>query len=147
MAVEQFQATAHLQSGTLVKVCSRDFEFTLDEPKELGGTDTAMNPVEALLGALGACQAIVASAYAKRFNVQLDKFWVELEGDLDPDGFMDKADVRCGFSAVRYTYHIKSPSAQADIDAFIAFIGSKCPVGDSLAQPVTLQLAGIVQEK
>lgn len=147
MAIEQFQATAHLQGGTLVKVRSRDFELTLDEPKELGGTDTAMNPVEALLGALGACQAIVAGAYAKRFNVQLDDFWVELEGDLDTDGFMDKADVRCGFSTVRYTYHIKSPSAQADIDAFIAFIGTKCPVGDSLMQPVTLQLAGVVQEK
>lgn len=109
MAVEQFQASAHLQSGTLVKVRSRDFEFSLDEPKELGGTDTAMNPVEALLGALGACQAIVASVYARRFNVQLDDFWVELEGDLDTDGFMDKADVRCGFSDIRYTFHLKSP--------------------------------------
>ena len=147
MAVEQFQATAHLQSGTLVKVRSRGFEFTLDEPAELGGTDTAMNPVEALLGALGACQAIVASAYAKKFKVQLDDFWVELEGDLDPDGFMNKADVRCGYSAIRYTYHIKSDSAQADIDAFVAFIGTKCPVGDSLMQSVALQLAGVVQEK
>jgi len=147
MAVEQFQATAHLQSGTQVKVRSRGFEFTLDEPTEEGGTNLGMNPVEALLGALGACQAIVARVYAKRFNVQLDDFWVELEGDLDSDGYMDKADVRCGYSAVRYTYHIKSPSAQADIDAFIAFIGTKCPVGDSLMQPVALQLTGVVHEK
>lgn len=147
MAVEQFQATAHLQSGTQVKVRSRGFEFTLDEPTEEGGTNLGMNPVEALLGALGACQAIVARVYAKRFNVQLDDFWVALEGDLDSDGYMDKADVRCGYSAVRYTYHIKSPSAQADIDAFIAFIGTKCPVGDSLMQPVALQLTGVVHEK
>ncbi len=147
MAVEQFQATAHLQSGTQVKVRSRGFEFTLDEPTEEGGTNLGMNPVEALLGALGACQAIVARVYAKRFNVQLDDFWVELEGDLDSDGYMDKADVRCGYSAVRYTYHIKSPSAQADIDAFIAFIGTKCPVGDSLMQPVAVQLTGVVHEK
>ncbi len=147
MAVEQFQATAHLQSGTQVKVRSRGFELTLDEPIEDGGTNLGMNPVEALLGALGACQAIVARVYAKRFNVQLDDFWVELEGDLDSDGYMDKADVRCGYSAVRYTYHIKSPSAQVDIDAFVAFIGNKCPVGDSLAQPVALQLMGVVQEK
>ncbi|WP_205340548.1 OsmC family protein [Denitrificimonas caeni] len=147
MAVEQFQATAHLQSGTQVKVRSRGFEFTLDEPTEDGGTNLGMNPVEALLGALGACQAIVARVYAKRFNVQLDDFWVELEGDLDSDGYMDKADVRCGYSAVRYTYHIKSPSAQADIDAFIAFIGTKCPVGDSLMQSVALQLTGVIHEK
>ena len=147
MAIEHFQATAHLQGGTLVKVRSRGFEFTLDEPKELGGTDTAMNPVEALLGALGACQAIVASAYAKLFNVQLDDFWVELEGDLDTDGFMDKADVRCGYTDIRYTYHIKSSSTQANIDEFVAFIGTKCPVGDSLMQSVNLQLVGVVHEK
>ena len=147
MAIEQFKATAHLKQGTQVKVSSRGFELTLDEPVAEGGTDLGMNPVEALLGALGACQAIVARVYAKRFKVQLDDFWVELEGDLDSDGYMDKADVRCGYSAIRYTYHIKSPSAQADIDAFVAFIGGKCPVGDSLAQGVDLQLVGVVQEQ
>lgn len=146
MAVEQFNATAHLQSGTLVKVRARGFEFTLDEPAELGGTDTAMNPVEALLGALGACQTIVASSYAKRFNVVLDAFWVELEGDLDPDGFMDKADVRCGFTDIRYTYYIKTASSEQAVAEFIDFIGTKCPVGDTLIQGVRLQLAGVIRE-
>ena len=146
MAVEQFNATAHLQAGTLVKVQARGIEFTLDEPPELGGTDTAMNPVEALLGALGACQAIVARSYAPMFAVELAQFWVELEGDLDPDGFMNKADVRCGFTDIRYTYHIKSPSADANINEFIEFIATKCPVGDTLTQGATLQLAGVVRE-
>ena len=145
MAVEQFNATAHLQAGTLVKVQARGFEFTLDEPESLGGTDTAMNPVEALLGALGACQAIVARSYAPMFNVELDEFWVELEGDLDTDGFMNKADVRCGFSDIRYTYHLKSSSPEHSINEFIHFIGTKCPVGDSLAQGVKLSLAGVVR--
>ena len=145
MAVEQFNATAHLQAGTLVKVQARGFEFTLDEPESLGGTDTAMNPVEALLGALGACQAIVARSYAPMFSVELDEFWVELEGDLDTDGFMNKADVRCGFSDIRYTYHLKSSSPEHHINEFIEFIGTKCPVGDSLAQGVKLQLAGVVR--
>lgn len=145
MAVEQFNATAHLQAGTLVKVKARGFEFTLDEPPELGGTDTAMNPVEALLGALGACQAIVARSYAPMFKVELEEFWVELEGDLDPDGFMNKAEVRCGFSDIRYTYHIKSSSPEQSINDFIDFIGTKCPVGDSLTQGVNLTLAGVVR--
>lgn len=144
MAVEQFNATAHLQQGTVVKVQARGFEFTLDEPPELGGTDTVMNPVEALLGTLGACQAIVARSYACKFNVELDAFWVELAGDLDPDGFMNKADVRCGFTDIRYTYHIKSSSPEQNINDFIDFIGTKCPVGDSLIQGVKLSLAGVV---
>ena len=39
-----FKATAHLQSGTQVKVKASGFEITIDEPKESGGTDTGMNP-------------------------------------------------------------------------------------------------------
>lgn len=41
-----------------------------------------------------------------KFHVQLDDFWVEVEGDLDTDGFMNKSDVRRGYSEIRYTFHI-----------------------------------------
>ena len=34
-----FKATAHLQSGTQVKAKARGFEITIDEPKEMGGTE------------------------------------------------------------------------------------------------------------
>ena len=142
MAVQAIRASAHLQQGVAVKVQAREFEIQLDEPKELGGTDTGMNPVEVLLGALGACQAIVARVYAKKFNVQLDDFRVELVGDIDLDGFLGLAEVRPGYSAIRYQYFVQSPSAPEDIKALIALVASKCPVGDSLGNGVQLQLAG-----
>ncbi|MBO1518476.1 OsmC family protein [Oceanisphaera pacifica] len=75
----------------------------------------------------------------------MDAFWVELAGDLDPDGFMNKADVRCGFTDIRYTYHIRSSSPEPSINEFIDFIGTKCPVGDSLIQGVKLSLADVVR--
>lgn len=50
--------------------------------------------------------SIVARVYAMKFHVQLDDFWVEVEGDLDTDGFMNKSDVRRGYSEIRYTFHI-----------------------------------------
>lgn len=37
----------------------------LDEPIEEGGTDSAMNPMEALLCAIGLCQSIVAKVVAE----------------------------------------------------------------------------------
>ncbi|MGE5704809.1 MAG: OsmC family protein [Clostridia bacterium] len=146
MAVQTFKATAHLQSGTVVKVQSRDFEFTIDEPKSLGGTDTGMNPVEAVLGALGACQSIVARVYAGKFGVKLDDFWVEVEGDLDTDGFMNKSDVRRGYSDIRYTFHIKTDAPRERVEEFIAFLERTCPVGDTIANPVNLKLVDIVLE-
>ena len=41
-------------TGLQVKGSCRGFELTFDEPKESGGTDTSVNPVEGLLCAFGA---------------------------------------------------------------------------------------------
>ncbi|TKI58256.1 OsmC family protein [Brevibacillus antibioticus] len=147
MPVETFKATAHLQKGMVVKASSRNFEITIDEPKSLGGTDTGMNPVELVLSALGACQSIVARVYAKKFQIQLDDFWVEVEGDLDTDGFMNKSDVRRGYSEIRYTFHIKTDAPREQVESFVEFLEQTCPVGDTIGNPVTLKLNGIVIEK
>lgn len=95
-AVQTFKASAHLQDGVQVKATSRNFELIIDEPKSLGGTDTGMNPVEVLLSSLGACQSIVARIYAPKFGVKLDDFRVDVEGDLDLDGFFNKSEVSPG---------------------------------------------------
>lgn len=142
-----FKATAHLQEGMQVKAKSRGFEMTIDEPKGLGGTDTGMNPVEVVLCALGACQSIVARVYARKFNIKFDDFWVEVEGDLDTDGFMNKSDVRRGYSDIRYNIHIKTEAPKEKVEEFVAFIENTCPVGDTIANPVNLKLNDIVIEK
>jgi len=141
-----FKASAHLQEGVVVKVSSRNFEFTIDEPKSLGGTDTGMNPVEALLGSLGACQSIVARVYAKKFDINLEDFRVEVEGDLDLDGFFKKSDVRPGYSDIRYTFYIKTDAPRERVEEFIQFLEETCPVGDSIANVVNLKLNRIVIE-
>lgn len=145
-AVHTFKATAQLEDGVRVKTTARQFELIIDEPKTLGGTDTGMNPVEALLASLGACQSIVARVYAAKHGIDLQDFRVEVEGDIDLDGFFDRADVRPGYSDIRYTFHIRTDAPREKVEAFVSFLESKCPVGDSLAAPVNLQLAGIVIE-
>lgn len=146
MPLETFKATAHLQKGMVVKAKSRNFEITVDEPKNLGGTDTAMNPVELVLCALGACQSIVARAYAPKFKIKLEEFWVEVEGDLDTDGFMNKSDVRRGYSDIRYNIHIKSNASPEQVEEFVQFIERTCPVGDTINNPVNLVLNEIILE-
>jgi uncharacterized OsmC-like protein len=145
-APQTFKASAHLQEGVQVKVASRNFEFIIDEPKSLGGTDTGMNPVEALLASLGACQSIVARVYAPKFGVTLKDFFVDVEGDLDLDGFFNKSDVRPGYSDIRYTFRIKTDSPKEKVEEFVKFLESKCPVGDTLANPVNLKLKDIIIE-
>jgi uncharacterized OsmC-like protein len=112
---------------------SRGFKVAVDEPQELGGDNKAMNPVELLLNALGGCMAICAAAFAGKFNVDLKGFHVDLEGDLDPDGFLGRnPDVRPGYQAIRYKMHFDSPSPRENIDKLKAYIKEKCPVSDTL---------------
>jgi len=144
--VNTFKATAQLQDGVKVLTKARQFELLIDEPQSLGGTDTGMNPVEALLASLGACQSIVARVYAPKFDVQLEDFRVDVEGELDLDGFFNRSEVRPGYSDIRYTFYIKTNSPQEKVEAFVQFLESKCPVGDTIANPVNVKMNRIIIE-
>lgn len=112
---------------------TRGFKVAVDEPKSLGGTDKAMNPVELLLCALGGCMSICASAFARTAGVDLKGFHVDLEGDLDPAGFQGRnPEVRKGFQQVRYHMHIESPSPAENIERLKKMIEERCPVSDTL---------------
>lgn len=143
--LETFKATAKKVPGGLkVETESRGFNIILDEPKSLGGSDQGMNPVEALLCALGACQTIVASAFARAQGFKFEEFHVELEGDLDTDGFLGKnPNVRKGFQEIRYNMFFKTEESQERTEAFVQFIERTCPVGDSLEHGVTLVLNSV----
>ena len=87
------------------RVSARTHEFYIDEPGTLNGGDTAQDPYETLLGALGACKAITVRMYAQRKgwdlkSVRLDlahsrpngrgnpeqiDISISFEGDLDED--------------------------------------------------------------
>ena len=54
-----------------------------DEPKKVGGGNTAPNPMELLLSALGACTVITLQMYAERKGWQLKEVNIELEFALE----------------------------------------------------------------
>lgn len=145
MALATFKARSELKENVLVEVEARGHKVIIDEPESLGGTDKGMNPVELLLSALGACQAIVARVYANQFEVDLQNFWVELEGDIDTDGFLNKSDIRPGFLEIRYTFHIETNAPNEKVQAYKEFIEAHCPVGDSIANAVNLTSKVVVE--
>ena len=142
-----FKATAHLQEGVQVIAKSRGFEITIDEPKNLGGTDTGMNPVELVLSALGACQAIVARVYARKFKIDFTDLWIEVTGELDTDGFLHKSDVRPGYSNIKYDFHIETDAPREKVEEFVRFVEKTCPVGDTIVNAAPIELNEIIIEK
>lgn len=129
-----------------VKAGTRGFEITLDEPESSGGGNSGMNPVEALLCALGACQSIATLIFAGMDQVPVQGVKVELEGDIDTDGFLGiNPQVRNGFQEIRKDVVVKC----ADKDAALAVAKhaeKQCPVADCVANPVPIVSSDIVVE-
>ena len=144
MALTKVQAKTVLKENVLVEVEARGHKVIIDEPVSLGGTDKGMNPVELLLSSLGACQSIVARTYAKKFEIDLQNFWVELEGEIDLDGFFGKPGVRPGFQEIRTVFHIETDAPKEKVEAFKEYIEAHCPVGDTIANTVNLVSAKVV---
>ncbi|MBO0419260.1 OsmC family protein [Vagococcus fluvialis] len=133
MAVEKFEAVVESVAGLKVSCKSRGFEFFLDEPKSLGGTNEGMNPVEALLNSLGACKVIVAKSFARLHKMKINSIRIELEGELDTDGFMGKnPEAKIGFSKIITNFYIDADNTDEEITAYVDFINRTCPVADSL---------------
>ncbi|MFA6801247.1 MAG: OsmC family protein [Acholeplasmataceae bacterium] len=143
-----YKATAtKLPEGLQVDTSSRSFKILYDEPKPMGGTDKGINPVEALLTSLGACQAIVVAAFADFHQFKYEGFHVEIEGDLDPDGFSGRnPDVRKGFTEIRYKMYFKTNESKEKTEAFADFVEKTCPVTDTLVHGVDIVRTGIVIE-
>lgn len=114
----------------------RTFTVQLDEPRELGGTDTGPNPVEAVLAALGSCQTIVYRAYANALGLRIDRIEVDARGHLDIRGFLNLAPVAPGFERVTFTTRIVSPEPAEKISELARLVEAHCPVLDILRTPV-----------
>ena len=133
--------------GLAVRAVAREFEIAIDESRAVGGTDTGMTPSELVLCALGACQTILAKAFAKRWGLEIQECRVELEGDLDPDGYRGLSDACKGFSQIRYRFRIRSDASDDRIRAYVRFIDGISPVRDTIANPVQLILEDVIVEK
>ncbi len=120
----------------------RDFTVSMDEPSALGGSNVAPNMVEMVLGAYGCCLTTGYAANAALSGIQLDDIQIELEGDLDLNGFFGLIDPQqcCpGYTNVRAKVLLKSSSATPEqIQALHDAVTKTSPVGAILARPVNV---------
>jgi putative redox protein len=140
-AVATFAADSRQVEGLRSETKIRQFSVIVDEPPDLGGTDTGPNPVELVLAALATCQEITYRAYATALGIPLESVSVRLEGTLDLRGFFAvKDDVRAGFNDVRGVVNLKSSAPAADLAKLKDVVDAHCPVLDILRAPVPVDL-------
>lgn len=117
----------------------RDFPAILsDEPAGLGGGDTAPNPVEQLLAALGNCLAVGYAANAAVAGIEIQELSIAVDGDIDLHSFLGLAGGHAGFNAIRAVVDLKADADAEAIEALHARVAASSPVGHTLNAPVEL---------
>lgn len=138
-----WKSTVEWKGGFRSEARSRDFApVPSDEPVALGGSDTAPNPVEQLLGALGNCLAVGYAANATAAGIELKNLTIELEGDLDLHTFLGLNDGHAGYESITARVSIESDAASDQIEELHRKVVSTSPVGHTLqkAIPVSVDL-------
>jgi uncharacterized OsmC-like protein len=112
----------------------------IDEPPHLLGENTAPNPSESVLAALGACLAVGFMANATDLGITLSEIRVEMEGDIDVSAVWGLGDIpdgkRGGFTAVRVRAHLEGPAPREVLDNIVQHAAKWSPVAATLRNNV-----------
>jgi uncharacterized OsmC-like protein len=124
----------------------RGHVMEIDEPVELGGTNTHANPQEYLLAALNACIMTGYAAVSALHGVSLEKLEVETRGDIDLRGFLGlDPNVKPGYDSLEYTVRVKANAPKAKLEEIHAAVMATSPNFFNLSQPVKLNPTLLVE--
>ncbi|TAK60092.1 OsmC family protein [Methylobacter sp.] len=119
--------------------------YVIDEPPHLLGEDTAPNPSEALLAALGACLSVGIHANATARNIALSKLELALEGDINVTAVWGVGDLseqkRLGFSAIRVNISVEGDAPDNVLREIIAHADKWSPVANTLRNAVAVDVS------
>jgi len=116
------KATATRESGFRHTVKIRSHELAVDERAEVGGTDTAPEPLELLAASLASCTAVTMEMYAQRKGWDIGG--VEVEAQYTP------AERGC---PTKFSLTLRLPSDLTDEQVErLRVIAAKCPVHRTL---------------
>ncbi|MFC6260900.1 OsmC family protein [Levilactobacillus fujinensis] len=133
MAMETFKVKV---TGTdrpkAYQAAVRDFKvnFATDSPATVGSH-------EAILQALGACEAIVMASFKKQQNFTYRDFYYTLEGRKADDS------QRLGLDRIGVAVHFNTDENKQKCHEFMEFAENTCPVMDNLTNTVPVKRTGV----
>jgi uncharacterized OsmC-like protein len=109
----------------------------VDEPTSLGGTDSAPNPAEVLLGALGTCLSVGYALNAAARGIHLQRLALDVEGDIDLAVFGGLAEEgNPGYSDIRVRVEVASDATAEAVQALHEHVVRTSPILSTVARPV-----------
>jgi uncharacterized OsmC-like protein len=143
-AATQWRAQVTWEGGFRSTAKIRNFApISSDEPPGLGGTDTAPNPVEQLLAALGNCLVVGYAANATARGISIDELSIDVSGPVDLHTFLGLRDGHAGFGEIDAVVRLHSSAPAEDLVALHEHVLRTSPVGHTLqaALPVRIELS------
>lgn len=133
------QISARLENGTAVQLSNGRHEWSADEPASVGGSDTAPNPYELLLGSLAACTCITISLYCRHKELPLKSVSATYElSRVHADDCADCDSPDNGFiERISSNVQIEGDFTTAQ-QKRLAQIVERCPVHKTLAHGVQI---------
>ncbi len=133
--------------GTASESKIEEFTVRADEPLELGGTNTAPNPVVITMAALGSCLLTGFAANAAAMGIAIESMRIVTESTLDLRGFFGlSAEVRPGLQTLKYTTYIKSKAPKDKLEALRKHVEKTSPCGDICSNQIKPVITDIVFE-
>lgn len=141
------RAATTLDEGMRCEATVRGHTAACDEPRSMGGTDSAQSPVELFLTSLATCQAITYRLWAAELGIALERIEVEAVADIDLRGFLGVGGVeRAGYERVALEVRLTGPETAERYAELDEAVTAHCPLTDALARPLpvtrTLVLVG-----
>ena len=124
----------------------RRFAIDIDEPRELGGSNSFANPQEHLIAALNACMMVGYVAQCAVRGITLENLAIETDGEIDLRGFLgiDPA-VPPGYENLNYTVRIKGNGTKEQFAEVHKAVMATSPNFYNLSRPVVLKPALVVE--
>jgi uncharacterized OsmC-like protein len=124
----------------------RRFSIDIDEPHELGGSNSFANPQEHLIAALNACMTVGYAAQCAVRGITLESLAIETEGEIDLRGFLgiDPA-VPQGYEKLNYTVRIKGSGTREQFAEIHDAVMATSPNFYNISRPVALKPALVVE--
>lgn len=136
-----WQAEATWSQGLRSQARVRDFApIPADGPVELGGTDSAPHPVEALLAAMANCLVAAYAAHASRIGISLSYLHVRVIGELDLDVMLGVAQGHAGFQRVSAAVTIGSSASPQQLFEIHESVVAASPIGHTIANAVPIRV-------
>jgi uncharacterized OsmC-like protein len=143
----KFRIKAESASAAKTIVKARNFEIIVDEPEDLGGSNTAPNPVEYVLAAFAGCLNVMGHLIAAEMGFELRNLKIDIDGDLNPAKLFGKSDEdRAGYKNIVVKMKPDCDADDATLEKWLHTVEQRCPVSDNIQHttPVKVELAKCV---